>query len=183
MRKWLPRGSLNFDTMQTDTTQSDRTLAMLADGMALSTDLLALGPPHRKRHTFISLRHVLGMKSALDTAAFVLLHGAMFQMLQVHLGHRGERSLFRDVISGKVLVIQGFAPPFKQTGTVIFARVVLIDDQIGWFVGEITPLYGTSLAIAQCHPAAGATENSRNWAWAEAVYSEAVRTGCRRLRF
>lgn len=166
VRKWLPRdpGPMAENKM----------VAMMADAMVLSSDLLLSQPSASGASAFDRLARSRSNAPPPEAEAVAALCRARFRLLSLE---HGAGIGMRDVVSDELLNIKdaAFLPPLA--GLTLFARVAMFRGGTGYLAGPATPLDAAALAVAAGHPAAGAAGTGANARWAEAVYAHVVRNG------
>jgi hypothetical protein len=172
VRKWLPLRDQDVRDMS-----EDRMLAMMADAVLLSADLLLSQPSASGATAFDRLARSRASAPAAEAEAVAVLCRARFRLLRLEQGAGGARVGARDVVSGETFSLADaeHLPPLD--GMALFSRVVVLRDGRGYLAGATTPLDAAALAVAASHPAAGASGVSANARWAEAVYAHVVRNG------
>ena len=171
MRKWAPR-DLSHSTIA-----DDRMMAMMADAILLSADLLVSQPAASGSTAFDRLSRSLGKVSSNDAAALAALGKARFRLLHIQQADAEGRVTVRDRLAGEIISIECAELPPVPPDIHLFARVAMTGDRCGYLIGAITPLDSTALAVAQSHAAAGGKGSFANARWAEAVYTHVVRHG------
>ena len=171
MRKWLGRRDVEH-------VPEDRLLAMAADAVLLSADLLLSQPAASGATAFDRLAKTRADAPATEKAAIAALRGARFRMLRLQGASHSGAVRAHDALSLEALRIAGAAdmPPLPA-GTVLFGRVAMLGDGLCCLPGAITPLDQAAIALAREHASAGAPGGSASARWAEAVYGHVVRHG------
>ena len=169
MRKWLPRNP-------PEDMGEARMVAMMADGVLLSTDLMRCQPG--AMGTTAIDRLVRTRRGApAESKALAILCQARFRLLQVAGDMQKPLVSARDVISGEKLRIFGADLAPLAPGTPLFALAAMLGDGVCCLPGAITPLDAVAFAVARGHAAAGAKGVAASARWAEAVYCHVVRYG------
>lgn len=171
IRKWVPRQPAG------PTMSEYRLMAMMADAVLLSTDLLVSLPSASGSTAFDRLGRSLGKPSPNDAAAIAALGKARFRLFHIQNLHENGGITVRDILSDEKLLIEGTDLPSMPPDTPMFARIALTGDRSGCVTGAITPLDEAALSAAQSHAAAGAKGSFANARWAESVYTHVVRQG------
>jgi hypothetical protein len=171
MRKWLPRH-------HREGLKEERIVAMMADGLLLSADLLRC-QPDAMGTTAIDRLAKIRRDAPAAAKALAILCQARFRLLQVAGNVQRPLVMARDVISGQKLRIFGTDLAALAPSTPIFALAAMLGDGVCCLPGAITPLNAAALATARGHSAAGAKGVAANARWAEAVYGHVVRYGAR----
>ncbi len=172
VRKWLPLRDQDVRDMS-----EERMLAMMADAVLLSSDLLLSQPSASGATAFDRLARSTTSAMAAEKEAVAALCRGRFRLLRLEHGVAGAGISARDVVSGELLSLAAadFLPPLD--GMALFSRVVMLPQGNACLAGAVTPLDAAALAVAAGHPAAGAPAASANVRWAEAVYAHVVRHG------
>ena len=170
VRKWLARRDV-------EEMSEDRMLAMAADALLLSADLLLSQPAGSGTTAFDRLARSRAGASAAEAAAITALRHARFRLLRLEGDTQAREVLVRDVVSGEELRVVDTELPPLPGGTVLFGRVAMLGDGLCCLPGAITPLDPAAFAFARGHTAAGAPGVSAGARWAEAVYGHVVRHG------
>ncbi len=169
VRKWISR--------DIEMVPEDRMIAMAADAMLLSADLLLSQPAASGTTAFDRLARSRANAPEAEAMAIAALCKARFRLLHLEEDAPTRELLVRDVVSDEVLrIVEAELPPLAA-GTVLFGRVAMLDDGRGCLAGAITPLDQAAFAVARGHPAAGAPSAAAGVRWTEAVYSHVVRHG------
>ena len=169
IRKWMGR--------DIGKVPEDRMIAMLADAMLLSADLLFSQPSASGTTAFDRLARSRANAPEAEAAAIAALCKARFRLLRLEEDAPKRELSMRDVVSDEALRIAETELPPLAAGTVLFGRVAMLGGGRGCLPGAITPLDPAALAVARGHPAAGAPGVMAGARWAEAVYSHVVRHG------
>jgi len=170
IRKWLPRG----DGLTVDGHQA---LAMMADAVLLSSDLLLSQPSTTGSTAFDRLAKSRGKLAAAEASAMEALRRSRFRLLQLETDTQGPEVVVRDVMSNERLRLVGEELPPLEHGTALFGRAVLLQEDVCCLPGATTPLDAAAFAVARGHAAAGAPGLAAGGRWAEAVYMHVVRLG------
>ncbi len=170
IRKWLSRQ--NVEEMP-----EGRMVAMAADAMLLSADLLVSQPSVSGTTAFDRLARSRPSAPPAEKAAIGLLCKSRFRLLRLEKDAQIRGAMACDVVSNeKLCVISPELPPMAA-GTMLFGRVVTLGDGLCCWPGAITPLDPSGFAVARAHPKAGALGAAASARWAEAVYGHVVRHG------
>lgn len=172
VRKWLPQRERDVQDMS-----EERMLAMMADAVLLSSDLLLSQPSASGATAFDRLARSWGNAPVAEREAVAALCRARFRLLRLEQGADGAGISVRDVVTGEVLRLADAELLPLLDGMTLFGRVVTLPGGVGCLAGAATPLDVAALAVAAGHPAAGASAASANVRWAEAVYAHVVRHG------
>jgi hypothetical protein len=164
VRKWLTRRDV-------EEMSEDRLLAMAADAMLLSADLLLSQPAASGTTAFDRLARSRAGAPVMEAAAIAALRSARFRLLRLEGDAQAREVTLRDVVSGELLRIIGAELPPLAVGTALFGRVVILSDGLCCLPSAITPLDPAAFAVARGHAAAGAS----GMRWAEAIYGHVVR--------
>ncbi len=170
VRKWLSRRDI-------EEISEERMVAMAADAMLLSADLLLSLPSVSGTTAFDRLARSRAGAPPAEKAAIDLLCESWFRLLRLEGDAHIREVMVRDVVSDERLCVIGPELPPLAAGTVLFGRVVTLADHVCCLSGAITPLDPVAFAVARGHPAAGAPGVAAGARWAEAVYSHVVRHG------
>jgi Protein of unknown function (DUF2786) len=170
VRKWLTRRDV-------EAMSEDRMLAMAADAMLLSADLLLSQPAASGTTAFDRLARSRAGAPAAEAAVIAALRSAQFRLLRLEGDAQAREVTLRDIVSGELLRIIGAELPPLAVGTALFGRVVILGDGLCCLPGAITPLDAAALAVACGHAAAGAPGVTAGARWAEAIYGHVVRHG------
>lgn len=171
MRKWAPREQPHSSIAE------HRIIAMMADAILLSADLLVSQPSASGSNAFDRLARSRGKVSSIDAAALAALAKARFRLLRIQKTEADGRLTVHDILAGETLAIESAdLPPFPLEIPIV-ARIAVTGDRCGYLIGAVTPLDQDALAVAQSHAAAGGKGSFANARWAEAVYTHVVRHG------
>jgi microcompartment protein CcmK/EutM len=169
MRKWLPR-------KEPAGASEDRLVAMAADALLLSADLLLTQPSLTGATAFDRLARGLPGCIGAQAAAMGAMRQARFRLLRLET-ISGDDAVARDLKSGETLRLVGVPLPTATLGLTLFARVAPLGQGQFHLPGAVTPLDQAAANVAMRHQAAGAMGLAANARWAEAVYSHVVRNG------
>jgi hypothetical protein len=169
-RKWLNR-------RDAEALSESQLMAMTADAVLLSVDLLLSQPAISGATAFDRLARSRSGAPAVELAAIALLRNARFRLLLLEGVARPREVTLRDVMSGELFRVSGAEFPPLAAGTPLFARVAVLGDGLCCLPGAVTPLDSAAYAIARGHPSAGAPGAASGVRWAEAVYAHVVRHG------
>jgi Protein of unknown function (DUF2786) len=172
VRKWLPQRDRDVQDIS-----EDRMVAMMADVVLLSEDLLLSQPSASGATAFDRLARSRTNAPPWEAEAVAALCRARFRLLRLDQAAGGSEVCARDVVSSEVLRIAGADLPPLAAGTILFGRVAMVGEGIGCLAGVMTPLDIAAAATAISHPAAGASATGASARWAEAVYAHVVRHG------
>jgi len=170
VRKWLTRRDI-------EQMSEERMLAMAADAMLLSADLLLSQPNLIGSTAFDRLARSRSGAPTAVKALIAVLCKARFRLLRVEGDTQLPEVSMRDVVSGHALRFIDAELPSLAIGTTLFVRVVMLGDELCCPAGAITPLDPAAFEVAREHAAAGAQGASASARWAEAVYGHVVRHG------
>jgi hypothetical protein len=170
VRKWLTRHDI-------EEMSEERLIAMTADAMLLSADLLPSQPAASGTTALDRLARNRTNASPAEAAAIAVLRKAQFRLLRLERDGPMREPMVHDVLSDEVLHIVDAELPPLAAGTMLFGRVVMLDGGHCCLPGAITPLDLAAFAVARGHPAAGAPGVIAGARWAEAVYGHVVRHG------
>jgi hypothetical protein len=162
LRKWLRRG-------EGEGVSDDRMIAMMADAVLLTTDLLLSQPSGSGTTAFDRLARSQPVPDTLRQSRYRLLT----------IGDRSSEHevAARDVVSGDTQrLVHEEDQPFVA-GMRVFGRVAMLGDGLFCLPGAITPLDPAAFAVAQGHPAAHQTGPAGGVRWAEAIYAHVVAHG------
>ena len=168
VRKWL--GRCDIAAMS-----KERLVAMTADAMLLSADLLLSYPAASGTTAFDRLARSRAGAHAPESTLIAALCQSRFRLLR--LEQFRPEILVRDVLTDALLRVVGAEVPPLAAGTALFGRVVILGEGCCCLPGSITPLDAAALALARNHVAAGAPGTSAGARWAEAVYGHVVQHG------
>lgn len=171
MRKWLPRHDRDIQDMP-----ENRVIAMMADAVLLSADLLLSQPSASGATAFDRLARRYGDAAPAEKAALIALRQARFRLLRLERDFAEGEICARDVLSDEALRLAPTLPPLAA-GIILFCRVAALGGNLCCLAGAVTPLDPAAFAVAGRHPAAGAPGAAANARWAEAVYAHVVRHG------
>jgi hypothetical protein len=169
-RKWL--GRCDASRMS-----DERMVAMSADAVLLSADLLLSYPAASGTTALDRLARTHASAPAAEAAAIAALCQARFRLLRLEDNGNGVEPRARDVMSDEILRIAGAEFPRLAAGTVVFGRVVMLENGCGCLPGAITPLDDRAFTVATGHVGAGSTGSAAGARWAEAVYGHVVQHG------
>ena len=170
VRKWLTRRDI-------EEMSEERLVAMAADAMLLSADLLLSQPAASGTTALDRLARSRANAPPAEATAIAALRKARFRLLRLERDAPVRELMVRDVVSGEEIRIVGAELPPLAAGTVLFGRVVMLGGGLCCLPGAITPLDPAAFAVARGHPAAGAHGVTADARWAEAVYGHVVRHG------
>ena len=175
VRKWL--GRCDIAAMS-----EERLVAMTADAMLLSADLLLSYPAASGTTAFDRLaRSRAGARTRRRLTLITALCQSRFRLLR--LEQFRPEILVRDVLTDALLRVVGAEVPPLAAGTALFGRVVILGEGCCCLPGSITPLDAAALALARNHVAAGAPGTSAGARWAEGLWAcgAAWHDGCPRV--
>lgn len=170
MNRWIRRDA-------GDSLTDARLVAMMADAVLLSTDLLVSQPSLSGTTAFDRLSRKLGKVAPLDATALRGLCAGRFGLFRVLTAHAGGGARVRDLNSDRIVTIEAPDFPPMPADTIVFGRLVATGPASGYLIGAITPLDTAALAAATAHQAAGSQTPVANARWAEAIYAHVVRYG------
>jgi hypothetical protein len=171
MQKWLPRE-------QPAGLTEDRMLAMLADAIMLSNDLLLTQPSMTGSTAFDRLAKNRAGGGPAEARAMGALREARYRLIRVEQAQaKSSEATARDLRSNATLHLVGAELTQAACGIPLFARVAPVGEGRSYLAGPITPLDSAALAAATRHASAGALGLGPNARWAEAVFSHVVRNG------
>jgi Protein of unknown function (DUF2786) len=170
IRKWLTRSDAQ-------NLSEDRLVAMAADAMLLSADLLLSQPAASGTTALDRLARNRANALPAEAAAIAMLRKAQFRLLRLEGAAAVGEHMVRDVVSDEAFRLVGADLPPLAAGTVLFGRMVLLNGSCCSLPGAITPLDQAAFAVARGHPSAGAPGITAGVRWAEAVYGHVVRHG------
>jgi hypothetical protein len=170
VRKWLGR-------CEPAATSEERLVAMSADAVLLSADLLLSTPAASGTTALDRMARSRAKATGAEAAAIAALCQARFRLLRLDDAQDNPEPRARDVLSDQSLCIVGTDLPQLPAGTVLFGRTVMVGDGCCCLPGAITPLDASAFAVAHGHPAAGVASAAAGARWAEAVYGHVVQHG------
>jgi hypothetical protein len=162
LRKWLKRGDV-------EGLPEERMIAMMADAVLLTSDLLLSQPSGSGMTAFDRLARTQSVPAALRQARY--------RLLTVGDSVSQNEVAALDAISGERLRIIHENPPLLAAGLEVFGRVAMLGDGLCCLPGAITPLDPAAFSVARCHPAAHQTGPPAGVRWAEAIYAHVVAHG------
>ena len=169
-RKWLTRRDI-------EQMSEYRMLAMAADAVLLSADLLLSRPAGSGTTAFDRLARSRADAPAAEAAAMTALRRARFRLLRLGGDTQTPEASMRDVLSDEEFRLVGTELPPLADETMLFGRVAMLGEGLCCLPGATTPLDPAAFAFARGHAAAGAPGVTADARWAEAVYGHVVRHG------
>jgi hypothetical protein len=171
MHRWLPREKPAGLT-------EDRMVAMLADAIMLSNDLLLNQPSLTGSTAFDRLAKNRRSGGPAEARAMGALREGRFRLIRVEQASANSPdAMARDLRSDATLRLVKPDLTKAACGIPLFGRLAPVGDGRWYPAGPLTPLDSAALATANRHPAAGALGLTANARWAEAVYIHVVRHG------
>jgi hypothetical protein len=169
-RKWLKRG--------VETLPEERVIAMMADAVLLTADLLLSQPSASGGTTaFDRLAGSLDAPSGEVATAIAALRRARYRLLMIEDGQFADEFAAHDVVSGERMRLVRDDDQAFSAGMTLFGRVAMLDEGVCCLPGAVTPLDAAAFEVAHGHPAAGQPGLAAGARWAEAIYAHVVAHG------
>ncbi len=157
---------------------SGRDMLLVADALAMATDLALFTPSASGTTAFDRLARARGPGQPDEAAALAALRRAQFRLLRVEvLGGEGAVQL-RDLASGEVLQGLDESIPAEAIGVALVGRLAPVGDGRYVFAGGVTPLDEAGLGVAMGFVRPNGGRGLINpLRCAEAVYRHVLRHG------